>query len=117
MPAIHPSRHGFVIVEVIVAMFLIAIALGALEWSMAITIRRLRESHQESTAARLIQARSEWLLASPCGTSSGIDSSHGVVATWSERVDRHVLWIDQEAHYRSIFGEHKEAYRAAGGCQ
>jgi Tfp pilus assembly protein PilV len=109
--------QGFTVLEVLIAIFLIVLALGALEGEMAITVQQLSNSARESLATQLIQKRSEWLIASPCATSIGSDSSRGVVATWSTTIDRHVMWIDQEAHYGTTFGQHKDVYRAAGVCQ
>jgi Tfp pilus assembly protein PilV len=117
MSASSSSPRGFTVVEVLVSLFLIVLALGALEGEMAVTVRQLSNSARESLATQLVQKRSEWLIASPCATSSGNDSSRGVVDTWSATTDGHVVWIDQEAHYSTVFGEHTEAYRTAGVCQ
>ena len=103
--------------EVLVALFLIVLTLGALEGEIAVTVRQLGNSARESLATRLVQKRTEWLIAAPCVTSSGSDSSRGVVAIWSATTDGRVLWIDQKVRYSTTFGEHTESYRTAEVCQ
>ncbi|HXC25670.1 MAG TPA: prepilin-type N-terminal cleavage/methylation domain-containing protein [Gemmatimonadaceae bacterium] len=114
----NPSlRHGFTIIEALVAFILITIALGALEGNAAGTIQKLRDSASESLAARLAQARTESVLAGPCLASNGIDSMGTVAVTWSATTDSDLVQIDQTASYPTAFGFHTETFQTMGECQ
>ncbi len=117
MPVVSRLRQGFTLVEVLVAVFITVVALGALVSEAMVTLRRLQDSARESLAARLVRGRAERIRAAPCAASGGIDSSGGVDATWSATTDGQTVRLTQIVHYPTAFGDHIETYQTLGACR
>ena len=112
-----PSRRrGFTLIETIVAILLIVLVLGGLQGNATRTLQRLQDNNNESIATRLIQARAESLLASPCTSSSGTDQSGDVTATWQTTTDGTALRIEQTIQYQTIAGVHSATFHTIGVC-
>lgn len=77
-------RAGFTLIEVVIAAFVFAVGVLALE-SMAVTaLRTMRRSADLNLAASVARARLERLAASRCADlQGGSDTIRSVVSTWT----------------------------------
>ncbi len=80
----HPPRAGFTLVEVLVAVLILAVGLSALAGTAAITTRTVGESTRHTRATALGAGRSEILLTGSCRSAgSGSDTRDGLTVEWS----------------------------------
>src|SRR5688572_10531074 len=78
------SRAGFTLVEVVVAAFVFAVGVLALEATAVGALRGMRRSSDLSLAASVARARLEKLASSRCSDlRNGVDTIRGVVSAWS----------------------------------
>lgn len=76
-------RSGFALSEVLVAAFVFAVGVLALEATAASALRRMRRSSDLALAASMAQSRLETLAASRCDdVASGSDTVRGIVSSW-----------------------------------
>ena len=79
-------RRGFSIVELVVAMMLVAIGLLSLVGANTVLVRRRNEARQRLTAVMATANRVAQLSSGPCVAVSGAaDGSAGMAETWSVR--------------------------------
>ena len=77
-------RAGFTLVEMMVAVMVLAIGLLGLTSTAAYVVRQLSGGSQQTIASTVVQSRTEWMLARPC-TSIKSDSTavnRGVTEHW-----------------------------------
>ncbi len=80
----HPPRAGFTLVEVLVAVLILAVGLSALAGAAAITTRTVGESTRHTRATALGAGRSEILLTGSCRSAgSGSDTRDGLTVEWT----------------------------------
>lgn len=112
----HRNRAGFVLVEALVALLVLAVAFLAFEGSLSIIIRSVAESEREAVAAGLADTRRERVFSVMCASGSGVDSASGVVLTWSASSGSSLTHLIQATSYESRFGVRVETYNATGRC-
>ena len=103
------ARVGFTLVEVVVAIGVLALAAGA-----AATVRSMADAGRIGDAARIAENRRERAYASTCAASAGVDSAHGARILWSASPVASGLWITQ-----TIMLPHSASIdiMAAGACR
>ena len=82
------ARRGFTLVEVILAMVLLAVGLLALASGSVGVMRQMRSGNKASVATRVAQARMEKLRSRGCATlSSGSATTNGMPEKWIATVN------------------------------
>ncbi|MGI8548909.1 MAG: type IV pilus modification PilV family protein [Gemmatimonadaceae bacterium] len=119
MPRLSRSdlQPGFTLVEVLVAIFLLTIALLAIEGSAAVTLRELADGQRETLATRLAERQRERAFADPCAASSGIDSANGVGAIWTAIPTGQRIRLGQHTSFDTRRGTRLQSYDAVGRCR
>jgi prepilin-type N-terminal cleavage/methylation domain-containing protein len=119
-PGLHSaaSRRGFTLVEMMVAVVILAVGLLGLASTAAVVIRQVGGGAHQSIAATVVQSRLEWLRSMPC--SSIKDSSantRGVAEHWvpTATVNR-VLWVVDTVTYPLGGSTRTQAYTMTVPC-
>lgn len=95
-------RPGFTLVEVIVAILVIAIALLALVDGTAVLVRQANELKTRTTAVRAALNRLQMLGAGPCAEATGVAVGSGPIREqWSVTVHAHAM---REVRDTVVFG-------------
>lgn len=100
-------RHGFTLVELLVALLLIEVALLALSAMGAIAVRALADTSARSAAVSAVAARLERLSASPCTApaTGSASSPHGIREWWTVQLrDSSTAIVRDSAEYPSRQG-------------
>ena len=78
------SRPGFTLVEVVLAAFIFAVGVLALEAAAASSLQRMRRSSQLTLAGSVARSRLEMLAGSRCSDiSGGTDTVRFIVSAWT----------------------------------
>ncbi|WP_396205906.1 prepilin-type N-terminal cleavage/methylation domain-containing protein [Gemmatimonas sp.] len=93
------SRHGMTLFEVLIAVIMLAVAVGGLLGSSASVARQMGGGNTQTVAASLAQARLDSLTSLSCaqldaGASSGSTLQRGVRESWTVTDGRNVKTID-----------------------
>ena len=91
------SRDGFTLIEMVLALVLVAFGLLALSATSAIVTREVGAAGKRVAAAVVARNRVEWLVLTPCDLLAGGAAAHehAVREWWTvERTDRTVLLRD-----------------------
>ena len=107
---------GFILLESLVALFILAVVFLALEGSWTIIARTLTLAERESDAAAIARARRERIIAGPCIATSGTDSLGGVLVDWEAIPDSGSVRIRQTSRFRSTYGSRVVSYEARVAC-
>lgn len=77
-------RRGFTLIEIIVAAFLFAVGVLALEATAVAALRGMRRSATVALVASVARARLERLAASRCADAiGGVDTTGAVISAWT----------------------------------
>ena len=110
-------RHGFTLIEVIVAMVILATGVLALAGSAALTVRRMAEATRRTTAVSMARTRAESSLALPCGSlSSGSETVRGVRSEWVVSPGVGSAELSQRVSYPTFRGERSDDFLTAAPC-
>lgn len=110
-------RPGITLIEVIVALLVLTAGVLSLELTAAASIRSLGESGRAQRASDQARSRLERLRSAPCRTSSGVDSTPGVIVAWSARDDGNgLLAVTQTTRYTTRRGPNEQGYLALVPC-
>lgn len=83
-PTRHPARRGITVVEVIVALVLVAVGLLAIAGTSALAFRTATSASRERLAVRQADRRLARLTAAGCASATaGTDSAAGMRERWS----------------------------------
>lgn len=77
------TRHGFTLVEVLVAVVLINVGLLALVAGSAVLVRQVNAFRLRNAALRAATNRLQQLGTSPCAPSSGFSLGDGIREDWT----------------------------------
>lgn len=117
MPA--SLRRGFTLIELVIAAFVFAVGVLALEAMAASSLRRMRRSAQLTLAASVARSRLEKLGAGRCvGLANGSDTVRGIVSSWALEATPNpaIRGVLQTVMYRLDGGERADTYRAMILC-
>ena len=110
------ARPGFILVEALIALLVLAVAFIAFEGSLTIAVRAIAASQREAVAAQLAETQRETAFSAVCSSGSGSDSVNGVVVVWSASAASSLVHLTQSSHYESRFGARVETYNSTGRC-
>lgn len=113
------SRKGFTLVEVVIAAFIFAVGVLALQATAASSLLRMRRSANLALAAAVARSRLETLAASRCATlESGTDTVRTVVSAWviEETVRPSMRGVTQTVSYTADGASRTDSYRAMIAC-
>ena len=79
----HRGDDGFTLIEVVVAIAVLAIGILALAGAAAATVRSMADSERISDAARTAEMERERASSTICAAGAGVDSVHGARIAWS----------------------------------
>jgi prepilin-type N-terminal cleavage/methylation domain-containing protein len=99
------SRAGFTLVEMMVAVVILAVGLLGLASTAAVVTRQIGGGTTQTLAANAIQSRTEWMRSLPCSKiKDSTATTRGVREHWVPRVTKNgVLWVVDTVKY-SISG-------------
>lgn len=110
-------RHGFTLIEVIVAIVILAAGALALAGSAAVTARRMAEAARRTAAVSMARSRAESSLAFPCGSlSSGSETARGVRSEWVVSPGASSAEVSQRVSYPTFRGERGDDFLTAAPC-
>lgn len=112
-------RPGFTLIELVIAAFIFAVGVLALEATAASSLRRMRRSADLTLAASVARSRLEALGASRCADlQSGTDTVRSVVSSWAieETALPSVRAVSQTVRYNLDGAERTDLYRAMIPC-
>jgi prepilin-type N-terminal cleavage/methylation domain-containing protein len=110
---------GFTLVELVVAAFIFAVGVLALEAMAASSLRRMHRSAQITLAASVARSRLESLGASWCADlEDGTDTVRSVVSSWMIQETTHpgVRAVSQRITYKLEGEERTDRFTAAIRC-
>jgi len=111
------SRGGFTLVEVLVAIVILATGALALAGSAALTVRRMAEAARRSAAVSMARSRAESSLASPCGSlASGSETAGGVRSDWVVSTGSGSAELSQRVSYPTTRGSRSDDFLTAAPC-
>src|SRR5688500_18266101 len=107
-------RAGFTLVELVIAAFIFAVGVLALEATAASALRRMHRSAQLALAASVARSRLESLAASRCAEiRSGGDTIRSIVSAWTaEAVAPSLRSVTQTLTYPLDGSTRQDSYRA-----
>src|SRR5262249_25131852 len=124
-PARHP-RHdqssegqpsGFSLVELLVAVVLVAVGLLALVQTSAVVVRRRNEARAREAAVSTAATRVEQLLSSPCAAAEGASDARAASETWTSRVNGTTRDVSDSVSFgRSALSSHVFVLRTRTSC-
>ena len=79
----HRAVDGFTLIEVVVAIAVLAVGILALAGAAAATVRSMADSERVSDAARTAEMERERASSLTCAASAGVDSVGGARIVWS----------------------------------
>lgn len=112
----HRNRAGFVLVEALIALLVVAVAFLAFEGSLSVIIRSVAAAERETVAAELAEKQRENALSAVCAAGVGIDSANAVVVTWSASAVGTLVHLAQASRYETRFGARVDTYNSTGRC-
>lgn len=112
-------RSGFTLIEMVIAAFIFAVGVLALEATAVTALRQLRRSADLSLAAAAARTRLEKLAGSRCdGLAGGVDTIGAVVSAWSiePTAASSIRGVSQTLTYKLDGAERADSYRAMVQC-
>ncbi len=112
-------RSGFTLIELVIAAFVFAVGVLALEAMAASSLRRTHRSAQLTLAAAVARSRLEALAAARCAdVASGTDTVGSVVSSWvvRETALNAVREVTQVVTYAVDGRQRTDTYRAMAPC-
>jgi len=79
----HRAHDGFTLIEVVIAIAVLAIGILTLAGAAAATVRSMADSERISDAARTAEIERERASSTTCAASAGADSVGGARIIWS----------------------------------
>ena len=111
------ARGGFTLIEVVVAIVMLAAGALALAGTAAVTARRMAESARRSSAVSMARSRAEVSMASPCASlASGSETVRGVQSSWVAAVALASTELNQRVSYPTSRGERSDDFVTAAQC-
>ena len=109
-------RQGFTLVELIVAIVLLAIGLGALAGTGTWIAREIAASGRTERAAMIARSRLELLRLAPCTPGSGIIDHGDLIEQWALSIASGRATVVVSVAARDGGRMHDQQYRSAFAC-
>lgn len=110
-------RGGFTLIEVVIAIVILAAGALALAGTAAVTARRLAESSRQTSAVSVARSRAEASMASPCASlASGSETVRGVQSAWIATLASASTELSQRVSYPTSRGERSDDFLTAAPC-
>jgi len=113
------GRPGFTLIELVIAAFIFAVGVLALEATAASSLRRMRRAADLTLAASVARARLESLAASRCADlQNGTDTTRSVVSNWvvQETAQPGIRAVSQTIAYTLDGVPRMDSYRSTVPC-
>lgn len=111
------KSRGVTLIEVVVAIVILAVGALALAGSAAITLRRMSDSSRASAAAFLARSRAESSFSDSCGAmSAGNQRAPGVRSEWSVTTGIASADLRQRVTYATRGGDHTDEFLTTVPC-
>lgn len=113
------SRSGFTLIELVLAAFIFAVGVLALEATAVASLRRMRRSADLALAATVARSRMEKLAASRCDhLKGGVDTIGPVVSSWAveQSGSPHIRAVSQTVSYHLDGATRSDSYRSLVPC-
>jgi len=109
-------RRGFTLIEVVVAILLLALALTAMEAVNAATARLLADTGRGEHGVTIAAAQSARAVAA-CGVGSGSDSTDGTVVRWSGVLRPNGIRVLRVVSRTTRLGVQQDTFSAVRWCR
>jgi prepilin-type N-terminal cleavage/methylation domain-containing protein len=111
------ARGGFTLIEVVIAIVLLAVGALALAGTAAVTARRMAESARRGSAVSMARSRAETSMASPCASlASGSETVRGVQSAWVATLAAASTELSQRVSYPTSRGDRSDDFLTAAPC-
>jgi prepilin-type N-terminal cleavage/methylation domain-containing protein len=111
------SRAGVTLIEVVVAILVLAIGALALAGSATVMLRRMSDTARGTAAASVARSRAESSFSRSCAAlSNGNEQTLGVQSEWSISGGAGSADIRQRVTYRTRGGDHTDEFLTATPC-
>ncbi len=117
-----PARAGFTLVEMMVAVVILAVGLLGLASTSALVTRQIGGGTTQTQAANVIQSRAEWMRSLPCSKiKDSTATTRGVREHWVPGTTKNgFLWVVDTVKY-SVSGSKRsltvQTYNITVRCQ
>lgn len=112
-------RSGLTLVEMMVAVVILAVGLLGLASTSAVITRQMGGTATQTTAANVVQSRLEWMRSVPCASiTDSTATTRGVTERWVPGATiKRVLWVTDTLKYSVGGSARTEVYTMAVPCQ
>lgn len=111
------SRAGVSLIEVVVAILVLAVGVLALAGSAAVTLRRMSDTARGTAAASVARSRAESSFSRSCAAlGSGNERMPGLRSEWSIAGGAGSADITQRVTYPTRGGDHTDEFLTAAPC-
>lgn len=113
------SRPGFTLIEIVIAAFIFAVGVLALEATAVSSLLRMRRSSDLNLAALVARARLEKLAGSRCADlTSGTDTIRSIISTWTiePTASPSIRAVSQTVNYTIDGKDRVDTYRSMVPC-
>ncbi|HYN79947.1 MAG TPA: prepilin-type N-terminal cleavage/methylation domain-containing protein [Gemmatimonadaceae bacterium] len=111
------SQRGFTLIEVVVAIVILAAGALALAGSAAVTVRRMSDTARRSSGVTMARSRAEASMASACGSlASGSETARGVRSDWVVSAGAVSAELSQRVSYPTSRGARSDDFLTAAPC-
>lgn len=111
------TRRGFTLVELMVAMSILAVGVLGLAATAATVAKLVGGAKQQTLAAAAAQSRLERLRAVPCAArAGGTDTSRGVIVAWTVDTVRRAVKVGVAVSFETTRGRRTRLYRSTMPC-
>lgn len=113
------TRPGFTLLEVVIAAFVFAVGVLALEATAVTALRQMRRSADLTLAATVARTRLEKLASSTCAAlRGGTDTTRSVVSVWTiePTASSSIRAVTQTVSYTIDGRERIDTYRTMVAC-
>ena len=109
-------RHGYTLIEVLVATVVFEAGGLALAAGSAVVARAMAVNSRRESATRLATSHLEQIRSSCESATSGADSAGAVHVRWNVTAGASSLTVVETVSYGTPSGIHSETFRASFGC-
>ncbi|MDQ3950381.1 MAG: prepilin-type N-terminal cleavage/methylation domain-containing protein [Gemmatimonadota bacterium] len=111
-------RAGFTLIEMMVAVVILAVGLLGLASTAAVVTRQVGGGAKQSIAANVIQSRLEWMRSMPCDSIQNATAvNRGVAERWVRGPTQNgILWVRDTVRYSVGGTARTQVYTMAVPC-
>ena len=111
------ARAGFSIVELVVALMILAVGVLGLASTAFVITRQMGGGNTLATAATVAASRLETMAAGPCaGLANGTATTRGVAQSWTVTPVANARRIDLTVTYQTSRGPRQRVFRSTVSC-